>query len=115
MPGCRVTTIWCLHILRASAHFLFVAHQSENEDMGGAYSLLFPSEVTAMSSNSMHRPEYLENNSFDFKISHTDRIWEKELLMTNWNGKATRFQEGMIRDSETMFGVISVLLGICKQ
>lgn len=115
MPGCRVTTIWCLHILRASAHFLFVAHQSENEDMGGSYSLLFPSEVTAMSSNSMHRPEYLENNSFDFKISHTDRTWEKELLMTNWNGTATHFWGDTIRDSESMFGVISVLLGISGQ
>ena len=32
MPECRVTTIWCLHIFGVSAHFLFVAHQSENED-----------------------------------------------------------------------------------
>ena len=31
-PGCRVTTIWCLHIFGVSAHFLFVAYQSENED-----------------------------------------------------------------------------------
>lgn len=77
MPGCGVTTIWCLHILGVSAHFLFVAHQSENEDTGGFDSLLFPSEVTATSSNSVHRAEHLENNSFDFKISHTDRTWEK--------------------------------------